>query len=268
LCAAIVYTDGFYNPLLNFAVNYWIMVKELEDYRWFPARLRRYQMDFIGNLVQWLQLYKPLVTVVQQLLRQQSLHQITDCCSGNGGPAIYVQGLLQPKPTTTLTDKYPQKIAATAGVHYLGSPTDVLQLMPKPDHLYTLYNSFHHFTTAEQQALLQRFAQARASCMIAEILEPNIFVFIKILLTTTIGQLLMAPFVKPFAWGRLLFTYLLPINILTVTYDGIVSVLKSKSVKTYSALIDNIRVPGYTFTVKRIGQLTGNIIYITGHPST
>jgi hypothetical protein len=244
------------------------MVKELEDYRWFPQRLRRYQMDFIGNLAQWLHLYRPLVPVAQQLMQQNQLQQITDCCSGSGVPAIYIQRQLQPIPPLILTDQYPQTITAATDVHYTATPVDVLQLMPQPDQLYTLYNSFHHFTTAAQQALLQRFAHTKASCLIAEILEPNIFVFIKIVLTTTLGQLLAAPFIKPFSWGRLLFTYLLPINLITVTYDGMVSVLKSKSVTSYSALISNIQAPGYTFTVKSIRQATGRIIYITGEPNT
>lgn len=244
------------------------MVKELEDYGWFPHRLRQYQMDFIGNLVPWVQLYRPLVPVAQQLMRQNALQQITDCCSGNGAPAIYIQQQLRPLPPLTLTDKYPQSIPATAKANYTTTPVDVLQLMPQPHQLYTLFNAFHHFSTIEQQALLQRFADAKACCMIAEILEPNVWVLFKIFLTTTLVQLLVAPFVKPFSWGRLLFTYLLPINLLTVTYDGIISVLKSKSQSGYAQLLAKVQAPGYTFTVKKVRQLTGNIIYITGYPNT
>jgi hypothetical protein len=255
-------------PLLNFAVNYWIMVKELEDYHWFPQRLRKYQMDYIGNLVQWVHLYKPLVPVVQQLMRQHHLQQITDCCSGNGAPAMYIQRQLQPMSPLTLTDKYPQPIAATTDVNYITTPIDVLELIPQPHHLYTMFNAFHHFNTVEQQALLKRFADAKASCLIAEILQPNVAVLLKIILTTTLVQLLTAPFIKPFSWGRLLFTYLLPINLITVTYDGIVSVLKSKSLSSYADLVAGMQMPGYTFTVKKMRQLTGNIIYITGHPNT
>lgn len=244
------------------------MVKELEDYHWFPHRLRKYQMDFIGNLVQWVQLYKPLVPVVQHLMRQHYLQQITDCCSGNGAPAIYIQRQLQPMPPLTLTDKYPPAGAASAAVNYITTPVDVLQLSPQPHQLYTMFNAFHHFSTVEQQALLQRFAEAKASCMFAEILQPSVWVLLKIILTTTLVQLLTAPFVKPFAWGRLLFTYLLPINLITVTYDGILSVLKSKSLNSYRDLVAEIQTPDYTFTVKKMRQVTGNIIYITGHPNT
>lgn len=253
---------------MNFAVNYWIMVKELEDYHWLPKRLRKYQMDFIGNLVQWVHLYKPLVPVVQDLMQQHHLQQITDCCSGNGAPALYIQQQLAPMPSLTLSDKYPQPIELTANVNYNITPIDVLQVIPKPHHLYTMFNAFHHFSTGEQRELLKRFADAKASCLIAEILQPNIAVLVKIFLTTTLVQLLVAPFIKPFSWGRLLFTYILPINLITVTYDGIISVLKSKKSSQYGQLVASIPVTDYTFTVKKQRQVSGNIIYITGHSNT
>jgi len=244
------------------------MVKELEDYAWFPARLRRYQMDFIGNVVRWLRLYQPLVPVVQQLMQQQQLHSITDCCSGNGAPALYMHQCLQPTPTTLLTDKFPQPFTPTDNISYDTNSRDALELVPQANQLYTFYNCFHHFSDAEQQILLQRFADNRASVVIAEILEPGIIPMLKIFFTTTVGQLLSAPFVRPFAWGRLAFTYLLPINLLTVTYDGLVSVCKSKTVKGYTQLMADVRQAGYTFRVQSIRQATGRIIYITGAPNT
>jgi hypothetical protein len=243
-------------------------MKELEDYRWFPQRLRRYQMDFIGCMVHWLQLYRPLVPIVAQLMQQRGLAHITDYCSGSGAPALYVHQKLAIPVTTLLTDKFPQPFAPLPGVEYAGHPMDVLNTKPNPQQFYSMYNAFHHFTANEQKNILQGFANLGTSFCIAEILEPGPLSMAQVLPTTIIGQLLVAPFIKPFSWGRLLFTYLLPINLFTVTYDGIVSVLKSKSVKTYSALIADIQTPGYTFTVKKIRQLTGNITYITGHPNT
>jgi hypothetical protein len=54
-------------------------------------------------------------------------------------------------------------------------------------------------------------------------------VLLKIIFTTTIGQIILTPFVKPFSWMRLVFTYIIPINLFTITWDGVVSVLKSES---------------------------------------
>jgi ubiquinone/menaquinone biosynthesis C-methylase UbiE len=243
------------------------MVKELEDYDWFPRLLRRFQVDFIGTIVKWFAVYQPLTVVLKQLLQQNNLRQITDCCSGSGAPAMYMQQQLKGAAQTVLTDKFPQQLyQSTEGIVYKNESFDVLQLQPDAQQLYTMYNSFHHFSTTEQEKILQQFAGKRTAFIIAEILQPNVFTLFKIVFTTTIGQLLLTPFIKPFSLVRLFFTYLLPVNIITMTYDGIVSVLKSKSVKQYQQLAERISITAYTVTVNNLKSSTASLIYITGTP--
>ena len=43
------------------------MLKELEDYNWFPKILRRWQMEFIGTIAIWTKLYQPLIPILQQM---------------------------------------------------------------------------------------------------------------------------------------------------------------------------------------------------------
>jgi len=69
-------------------------------------------------------------------------------------------------------------------------------------------------------------------------------------LTTTIGCLLLTIFIKPFSLIRLLFTYILPVNILTITYDGMISVLKSRSLKQYQTLLNNPNNPMKIYKLK------------------
>jgi hypothetical protein len=243
------------------------MVKELEDYDWFPQLLRRFQVDFIGAIVKWFALYQPLTAVLKQLLQQNNLWQITDCCSGNGAPAIYMHQQLEGVVQTVLTDKFPQQLYRSAeGIVYKNESFDVTQLQPDAQQLYTMYNAFHHFSTAEQEKILHQFAGKRTAFIIAEILQPDVFTFIKIVFTTTIGQLLLTPFIRPFSLVRLFFTYLLPVNIVTMTYDGIVSVLKSKTVKQYQQLAEHINTSSYSITVGNIKGSTASLIYITGTP--
>jgi hypothetical protein len=244
------------------------MVKELEDYAWFPSILRRWQMDFIGSVAQWAALYRPLVPVLRQLMQQNKVTQLTDCCSGSGIPAIYLHQRLPSGTTTLLTDLYPPTFTERPGIRYSPTPQDVRQWVPQPNQLYTMYNAFHHFTADEQKALLQNFAHSGAPFCIAEVLQPGPLNLLTILLTTTVGQVLAAPFIRPFSLGRLACTWLLPINLLTVTYDGIVSVLKSNTKKQYEQLMASIATPGYTFAVTVHRHLAGRIICITGQPLT
>ncbi len=241
------------------------MVKELEDYDWFPRVLRKQQLEFIGNVVKWFKIYQPLVPVLRQQLEQNKLSRITDCCSGSGEPAVWIHGQLQGMVPTTLTDKFPQAVAAeVTGVVYKKESCDVTRLLPVKDNLYTMYNAFHHFSTNDQQKILQQLASSRASFLFAEVLQPGIVVLLKTLFTSTIGQLLLAPFVQPFSVTRLLLTYLLPVNIVTVTYDGIISVLKSKTAAQYRQLTAGISQAGYSITVSTVKGNGAKIVYITG----
>jgi hypothetical protein len=107
---------------------------------------------------------------------------------------------------------------------------DALAPEDLPDGPVTFFNAFHHFT-AEQQLAIVRTLAGRG-VFVFEVLQPNAFVFLKILFTTTIGQLLLTPFVRPFRWSRLFFTYVLPINLVTVPWDGLVSVLRVDTAAT------------------------------------
>ena len=73
------------------------MIKELEDYSWFPQTLRRWQMEFIGSIAVWTKLYQPLAPVLQQLIEENKIIALQDLCSGSGIPAVYIHNALIPK---------------------------------------------------------------------------------------------------------------------------------------------------------------------------
>jgi hypothetical protein len=244
------------------------MLKELEDYNWFPKILRRWQTEFIGSVAIWTNLYKPLVPVLNKMITDNSIINLQDCCSGSGAPAIYVHKQLAIQLPLLLTDKYPdESFTNKPPVVYSVHPADVLQMQPVENILYTMYNAFHHFSAEHQQYILQKMAATKTPFLIAELLEPGFISIIKIFFTTTLGQIFTAPFVQPFSLSRLFFTYIIPVNLFTITYDGIISVLKSKTVKQYNMLIENISTPNYTINVSRVNNIKGNVVYIKGEPT-
>jgi hypothetical protein len=101
---------------------------------------------------------------------------------------------------------------------------------------YTMFNAFHHFNEEDQNTIVSKIINANSKAYIVEILEPTIFTAIKVLFATSVGVLLFTPFVKPFSIGRLFFTYVIPMNVFTITYDGILSTIKSKSKSTYQKI--------------------------------
>ena len=243
------------------------MLKELEDYTWFPATLRRWQMEFIGNMAVWTKLYQPLVPVLEQLIHENNATSLQDTCSGSGLPAIALRNSISNKIPLLLTDKYPFTLfRQNYLVDYAGMATDIVKLQPVKDKVYTMFNSFHHFTGEQQKEIFRKFSDNKVPFLFAEILEPSLWVGVKIFFITTIGQLITAPFVQPFSLLRLFFTYIIPINIFTVAYDGIISVIKSKTCKQYRQQFSHISTPSFEISVHQVNNWKGNVVYIKGRP--
>lgn len=243
------------------------MIKELEDYKWFPALLRRYQADYIGSLVQWLNIYQPLAPVLEELTDIGRSAMIQDICSGSGIPAIHMQQTMRKKIKTILSDKYPDTVFLNSNeAQYLQMSTDALLLNPQPGICYTMYNSLHHFSANDQKALIEKMALNKNCFLFAEILQPGIFTMIKIVLTTTLLQLFTAPFIKPFSLLRLLFTYIIPVNLFTSLYDGIISVIRSGSINHYRNLFAALSTNDFEVSVGHYSNWKGKVIYIKGGP--
>jgi hypothetical protein len=169
--------------------------------------------------------------------------------------------------TTILTDKFPQAIIAPNNIIAGKESVDVLQYQPVANTCFTMYNAFHHFSDKEQIAIVQKMKNADAPFLFIEILQPNISNAVQIFFSTVIVQLFVAPFIKPFSLLRLLFTYIIPINIFTILFDGLVSVAKSKSVKQYHNLFNSIHGSDtYKVEVQKLIKFPTIIICITGEP--
>lgn len=212
-------------------------MKELEDHRWFPPALRNFQTEFIGFVVTQLNVYDVFIQHIKTL--NLSATSMTDLCSGSGEPAISIFRKSNCFSCLSLSDKYPGALNIHDDkIFYEKQSTDVLEMEFKTGTCYTMFNAFHHFKDEDKLKIVQKIQRSGSPAFIVEILEPRVFCLLKVFFTTTVGCLLVTPFMLPFSLRRLFFTYLLPVNILTITFDGIVSVLKSRSVKKYQNLFD------------------------------
>lgn len=227
---------------------------ELEDQKWFPNSLREQQTAYIGWMVQNFRIYKELPSIIAA---EASRHGgiITDLGSGSGGP--WQQLAKTPElqnASIELTDLYPQtQSVLPPNCRYYPEPLPVSQCLPHANGLLTMFNAFHHFTAEERKQITQNFMLNGRSFLAAEILGPSLPDFLRILVATTLGQLLFAPFVKPFSFKRLLFTYLIPINIITVTWDGLASVFRGISLKEMESMAAAAREMGAAAQVLQRG---------------
>lgn len=233
-----------------------MIVKELEDYAWFPAVLRQFQTEFIGSMVAWTHIYQPIAPLLDTMLHENNTRKMVDLCSGSAHPVLYLTQFWKNAVQIHLTDKFPTEpvLPESAPHQFIVERTsyDVLSASFSKDTIYTMFNAFHHFNDQEQVYIWEQFKKARAPFLMVEILQPNLFEIVKIAVTTTIGQLITAPFIAPFSWRRMFFTYILPINLLTVTLDGLISVTKSKTAAGYQQLANLVQTTDYTIETRRI----------------
>jgi hypothetical protein len=229
-------------------------MKELEDYPWFPDALRLQQMEFIGWTTSHMGVLNGAVTPYR-IWKPEG--KIMDLCSGSGQPAIW----MHPKSGSgylELTDLHPSFLKtfpegyASANVVLRTQPLDVLgteRRWMNEASGYTMYNAFHHFSAHQQKMIVSQLIQAEKPFFFVEILQPNLWSFLQIFLTTTLGEFILAPFIRPFRWSRLLFTYLLPVNLLTITFDGLVSVFRSQSKEEYQRRISSLATEEYEIKI-------------------
>ncbi len=93
-----------------------------------------------------------------------------------------------------------------------------------------MFLSFHHFKPDEAMSILQNAVDSTLPIAIFEGQERNLSHFIKFLFSP-INVLLITPFIRPFKFARILFTYFILIVPIFVFWDGNVSVLRTYSVK-------------------------------------
>lgn len=241
-----------------------MFLKELEDYPWFPSDLRKMQLEFVGWISVQLRLYRPVL----QLLNQFPEHKWLDLGSGSGWPAYYIQKNASTQIHFTLSDLYPDSVSdeVKKWVNIQNKPLNLLEFQPEQGKQYTLFNAFHHFTPEQQFQLIKKMKASKSGCIIAEVLEPSLLSFIQVTLAAFVVQPLMAWAIRPFSFLRIITTYIVPIQLITVAWDGWLSVLKSKSSKGYQKLLGSLTDKEYSIEIKRIPQLQGNLIVIIAKP--
>lgn len=240
---------------------------ELEDQSWFPAWMRRHQMEYLSFLALHFKLYQPALPALQHLLRQQPANEWIDCCSGAGGPALYLAAQTGFRGTLLLTDKHLPQPAS----HHLFFPFTCRQLDVVEDPiagqgLVTLFNAFHHFDAATQKRILEKIISQGRPFLIVEITRPTLVNFLMVTIAGVLGQLLLAPFVSPFSWQRILFTYLLPLNLITVTWDGWMSVWHAIPNRRFKAMVAEQQQPGFQVHFEQAGPCWRKLAILSGQP--
>ena len=89
-----------------------------------------------------------------------------------------------------------------------------------------------------------------------------------ILILHPLGMLLVTPFLKPFKFSRLFFTYLIPLIPLYTIWDGLVSILRLYSPKDLYKIANSIPNHNYTWRLGQVKNVLGiKVAYLIGVPN-
>ncbi|MDN3687916.1 hypothetical protein [Cyclobacterium jeungdonense] len=246
---------------------------EFEDQRWFPAFLRTYMTDFLEFLSNKTGMFKPIVPMILELLSKSQTKTIIDLGSGSGGALLGLsKDLIKkiPQLNILLTDFYPN----TEAMDRINSRPDKLRYEPRPidaknvpaelQGLRTLFLSFHHFKPADATLILQNALDSKNPIAIFEAQERSL-TSILAMLFSPVTVWLTTPFIRPFSFGRILFTYFLPLVPVFVLWDGVVSALRTYSVVEMSRLVEDLKgKEHFEWSIGKIASGPSKILYLTG----
>lgn len=246
---------------------------ELEDQKWFPTFLRNYGTDFLRFMSNKTKMYKPIIPIIEKGLKRSRTNQIIDLGSGGGGGLIWLNSELKkefPELKIVLTDfysnipafKFTQRTANN--FNYMEKPVDARNVPSELKGLRTQFLSFHHFLPKDAKLILQNAIDTNSSIVIFEGQERSVSSFIAMLFSPLI-VLLTTPFIRPFKIGRIIFTYFIPILPLFVLWDGMVSSVRTYSVKEMNSLVKSLNgTENYNWEINKVKSGPGVILYLLG----
>jgi hypothetical protein len=248
---------------------------ELEDQSWFPSTIRDLATDYLHFMETAMKLDRVLLPLVERALRESGATRIVDLCSGGSGPVPGLVAALNAKGlavTATLTDLYPnvaafEQIAASSGarVAFSTEPVDARAVPASLTGLRTMFNGFHHLVPGDARAVLHAAAAARQPIGVFELSERSARSIPVILVPLIVW--LSTPFMKPFLWRRLVWTYLVPLVPLTCLWDGIVSQLRAYTVDELRQLASGSAPMRWDIGQVPIVGGRGRLTYLIGVPA-
>ena len=160
-----------------------------------------------------------------------------------------------------MTDKYPnlEALESNGGtgtnVTYLTTPIDAAAVPMSLKGFRILFTSFHHFRPAAARAILTNAMDSEEGIGIFEYTERNWLIWGLPTLLIPLFIWLCTPFIRPFRWRRVLWTYLVPVVPFVALWDGFVSNLRSYSVEELNDLVERITCDRYEWQIGKLRSI-------------
>jgi len=254
---------------------------EFTDLPWYPRTFRDIQTDYLQFASSMGSGHKNLIPLFKRALNHGNTIKIIDLCSGGMGPwknlirQLHESGL---PVTVTLTDKFPNPGSLSRlanrpipGIEYWAESVDAANVPHAMEGMRTLFEGFHHFRPGQAREILKDAQENGNAIGVFEAgLIPPFGLILLILspIITLLAYFIVTPFIRPFSFSRIFWTYFLPIVPLATCWDGIVSLLRVYSIRELNDLVGPLRKSDYVWEIGLAGTGTPvfNFIYVVGYP--
>jgi len=244
---------------------------EFGDQPWFPQVLRDAETAYLTVAYRLFPLPRLWAVKISTVLRHGEPAEILDLCSGSGGaiPSILKElEMLGFEARARLTDLYPNLTPPShPRILWETEPVDATNVPPPLTGVRTMFSAFHHFRPDAARAILRSaFDRGRAICIFES--GPGTLLGIATTLLIPVNVLALMPLARPFRWGYLVFTYLIPVMPLIVFWDGIVSMLRIYSPEQMKAMTGDLQRGDYCWEIGliQLRGVPGGLPYLTGRP--
>ena len=250
---------------------------EIHDQDWCPRIIRDAETDYLQFVIAKTKPYAAMVPILATALQRTGARQVLDLCSGAGGPWQGLHPILAAKGlnvSVRLTDKYPNAGAlgqlnrlANQSIHYHAQAVDATRVPEELPGFRTMFSAFHHFRPEEARAVLADAVRKRQGIGVFEGTYNSVWGWL-VMLLVPVMVLLTTPFIRPFRWSRLLWTYLIPVVPLVSLFDGLVSSLRTYSVPELRELTEMLGAKNFQWEIGEVKCTAGPIpiTYLIGVP--
>lgn len=250
---------------------------EFEDLAWCPQFIREATTDFLFAFYRLQNVYEPIFSKIDEVLKETKTNSIVDCCSGSGGPIKrlreYLETTEHAENSITVTDKFPNhavfELLEKEYPNKIFAHKDSLDVTNLPENLIgmrTLFSSFHHFSPPAALKILQNAVDRKMPIGIFEFTQRHPLELLRVLFSPLVLMCVL-PLAKRMTFRKFFFTYILPITPFTHMWEYFVSCLRTYSPKELEALVKQVNAPDYHWDIGKIWSKQGmcHITYLIGY---
>ncbi len=248
---------------------------ELQDLGWFPSSWRDMLTDYMNYGNSLTNPYESVIPRVRELLDRLGCEDVLDLCSGGSGAWTQIHQKLDTPAGSPrkvmLSDKFPSESAQErvrrAGIPsltFLATPVDALAVEGVSSCFRTLFSSFHHFRPERAREILADAVRSNVGIGVFETTERSIQGVLANVAAPLV-MLVVTPWIRPFSWKRLLWTYLLPAMPLCILWDGVISSLRTYTVSELKDMAESLDTSGYEWEIGHFGKAGVKGTYLLGY---